>query len=478
MMAEGGMLKRLGLLLICTVAAVSAHGEVFYLVASANVEGANQTVWRTDLQLKAQGTDDAVVTIELLATGADNSDPPSIQVNIDAGHSVRLGNLLETHFGFEGTAAIRLTVDHGEIAATSRTFNTAADGTYGQTVPAVTDDEALEYGLEGTLIQLARSNDPSTGFRTNLGLVNLSSESVRIEIDLFEANGTPAGSLDRTLKPFEHRQLNDVFRSTGAMDIDDGFAVVRTTTRGGRFLAYASVVDNGSGDAVLLLSHRSSPAELPEQQRLVVFETFTRTACPICTEAKAALLDVQAAFPGDRLLVVDQSVDAPLEGRLDRWLAAYHGTGDIYLPLVMVDSGNEISNGSVSFVSHYSQMIEDAMDRPTAARMAVVDDHRGDLHTFSIRLSNDSGETLSATNGARLTVLLFEEVADGGRLPFAAAAASTPITTLADGETRDFVLEAYAPDFDPDRTRWVVIADYRPEGSDGAYDTLHAVQGP
>jgi hypothetical protein len=306
MMAEGGMLQRLGLLLICTVAAVSAHGEVFYLVASANVEGANQTVWRTDLQLKAQGNDDAVVTIELLASGADNSHPPSIQVPIDAGHSVRLGNLLETHFGFEGTAAIRLTVDHGEIAATSRTFNTAADGTYGQTVPAVTDDEALEYGLEGTLIQLGTIETIRPP-----GFAPISGSST--------SRPSRFGSRSTCSKRMEHRPAASLAPSNRSSTVssttssDQPGRWTSTTVspssepppRGGRFLAYASVVDNGSGDAVLLLSHRSSPAELPEQQRLVVFETFTRTACPICTEAKAALLDVQAAFPGDRLLVVD-----------------------------------------------------------------------------------------------------------------------------------------------------------------------------
>jgi hypothetical protein len=472
------MLKQLGLCVLCAAAAVSAHGETLYLAASANVEGVNQTRWRTDLQLKAQGTDDAVVTIELLETGQNNSDPRSIEVTIEGGHSLRLGNLLDSEFGYIGTAAVRLSVVQGRIAATSRTFNTAADGTYGQTIPAVAEENALEPGAEGTLIQLSRSSDPSTGFRTNLGLVNLVGESVEIEIGLVAADGTPIGSLTCTLKPFEHRQLNDVFRTAGATDVADGYAVVRTTTIDGRFLAYASVVDNGSGDAVFLLAHRDGPAELPEQERLVVFESFTRPGCPICTQAMAALLDVKNAFQDDDVLIIDQNVDTPLAGRVARWFAAYNTPGSVYLPLVMIDSGNQISNGDEPFVVRYSAMIEDALDRQPAARMSVTSERTGDLTTFDVRLTNTSGETLSAANGARLTVLLFEDDGSTLEIPFVPAAATAPITTLADGETGEFTLEASAPTLDPDLTRWVVIADYLPAGSDGAYDTLQAVQGP
>ncbi len=81
--------------------------------------------------------------------------------------------------------------------------------------------------------------------------------------------------MTRTLKPYEHRQVNDAFHAVGADDVPDGYAVVRTTTEGGGFIAYASVVDNGSGDAVFLLGE-TEIAVLPVQDRLVVFESFLR----------------------------------------------------------------------------------------------------------------------------------------------------------------------------------------------------------
>ncbi|MGD8441122.1 MAG: hypothetical protein PVG53_11335 [Holophagae bacterium] len=261
---------------VVLVAAAPASAQTLYLPAAANVEGVNQTRWRSDVQVKAQGGTGASFTVELLESGANNSQPIALDFTVGVGQSLRLGNLLDTGFGFEGTAALRLTATAGRIAATSRTYNDAPAGTYGQTVPAVTDEDAISYGDDATVILLSRSPDPATGFRTNLGLVNLTGGQIAVEIDLFAADGTNLGAVSRSLRPFEHRQLNDVFHLAGADDVPDGYAVVRTTSDGGRFLAYASVVDNGTGDAIFLLGRPDEAEAVPAAPRLVVFESFLR----------------------------------------------------------------------------------------------------------------------------------------------------------------------------------------------------------
>lgn len=261
-------------IVLISVAPTSA--QTLYLPAAANVEGVNQTRWRTDVQVKAQGGTEASFTVELLETGADNSQPTALDFTVGVGESLRLENLLETAFDFEGTSALRLTATDGRIGATSRTYNDAPAGTYGQAVPAVGDDEAITFGDESTLILLSRSPDPAAGFRTNLGLVNLTGDPIAVEADLFAADGAPLGTVTRSLRPFEHRQLNDVFHLAGAEDVPDGYAVVRTTSDGGRFLAYASVVDNGTGDAIFLLGRPEEAGVVPAAPRLVVFEAFLR----------------------------------------------------------------------------------------------------------------------------------------------------------------------------------------------------------
>lgn len=258
---------------VMTTAVVTA--QTLVVPAAANAEGANQTNWRTDLQLKAPESQSATFTLELLQTNKDNSAPSSVEGAVAAGQSLRFENILESEFGYTGTAALRITTTDGLILATSRTYNDDSGGTYGQTVPAVSADGGFGYGNDATLILLSRSPDPSAGFRTNIGLVNLVGAQTKIEIDLFAADGTGLGMVTRNLKPFEHKQVNDVFEAAGAQDVPDGFAVVRTISDSGRFLTYASVVDNGSGDAVFLLGETESTA-VPALDRLVVFEAFLR----------------------------------------------------------------------------------------------------------------------------------------------------------------------------------------------------------
>ncbi len=262
-------------IIVAAAAAATISAQTLYIPASANADGVNQTTWRTDLQIKAVADAPASFTIELLETGVDNSEPASVEHTIAAGESLRLGNVLETGFEYSGTSALRITATDGAILATSRTYNDDPAGTYGQTVPAVSESEAFPFGHDATLIQLSRSPDPSVGFRTNIGFVNAADSSTAIEVDVFESDGAHLGTLTRNLPPFGHRQINDVFHAVGADDVPDGYAIVGTTSENGRFITYASVVDNGSGDAVFILGGLEV-ASVPLEPRLVVFESFMR----------------------------------------------------------------------------------------------------------------------------------------------------------------------------------------------------------
>ena len=108
------------------------------------------------------------------------------------------------------------------------------------------------------LVQLAYSTDAKKGFRTNLGLVNASSLTIAVWVDLYRGDGTLLGTRGASLGPYRSTQLNDVFSTVTTADVADGFALVRTTTAGGAFFAYASVIDNLSGDPIYI------PARVPQ----------------------------------------------------------------------------------------------------------------------------------------------------------------------------------------------------------------------
>jgi hypothetical protein len=231
-------------------------GNISYVAATAHAAGVGGTMWTTDLEAHNWGDEDTDVTIDLLAKNADNTSPASTTVTMTAGQSQRWTDVLDTLFSFSGSAALRLSTI-GDVLVTSRTYTPNPDagvgGTFGQFIPAAADSDAVANGEDAYLIQLTRSSDPSLGFRTNIGFVNLTDTSIDIEVDLYDSSGTLLGTeAENNLEPFGFNQITDIFNRVGATEVSDGYAVVRTTTATGRFLTYASVVDNITGDPVYI----------------------------------------------------------------------------------------------------------------------------------------------------------------------------------------------------------------------------------
>jgi len=241
-----------------------------FVAASAHVAGAAGTNWRTDLEVHNWSDQHAGYTIELLKHGKNNSSPEMRSYALAPGRSTRFADVLETAFAFEGGAALRITTQQGRLLVTSRTYNLLRAGnptelpagaTFGQYIPGLSEDRAIGFGEEGRLVQLTHSADDSIGSRTNLVLVNAGSTRIDVVVDLYRAGGAAVGTVNRSLAPYEYRQLNRVFASVTGSSVNDGYAVVRTTTEGGGFFALASVVDNLTGDPVGM----GAPAILSEE---------------------------------------------------------------------------------------------------------------------------------------------------------------------------------------------------------------------
>ncbi len=220
-------------------------GSDLWIAASAHASGVGQSVWRTDIWLSNTTESEVTAKIDLLERGIDNSAPATIEFSFAAGENRKLGDILDTAFHFDGTAALRIALD-GEATVTSRTFNQAVDGTYGQFIPGVDLAASVGEGETGTLIQL-RNNEQ---FRTNIGFVNMGSEVVAIHAEYFSSDGTLLNAKDYFIQPFSYFQ--DGAALPGESDIEGAFAHLTTSTSGGHFLAYASVVDNGSDDPVFM----------------------------------------------------------------------------------------------------------------------------------------------------------------------------------------------------------------------------------
>jgi len=221
-----------------------------FVAAGARAVGAADTFWVTDLAVANLTGDAATFNVAYLAKDVENDSPINRSLVLGAGQQMLMADIFQTIFGLEqANGALRVTGSHPDVKVTSRTYNAAgAAGTYGQFIPSADRSAALEPGVAGAIIQLRENAD----FRTNIGLLNLTAITVETEIDLYLASGDVVGVRLETLLPHEMVQLNRIFDLVGAGTVDSGYAVVSVSTENGEVLAYASVVDNGSGDPIFI----------------------------------------------------------------------------------------------------------------------------------------------------------------------------------------------------------------------------------
>lgn len=236
----------------------------YWVCTGAHQPGYNNSVWRTDVEVHNPGPSKVTYRVSLLKRDTDNRSAPSVDFSIHGGRSAHHGDILFEAFGFEGAAALRITPLTGPLVVHSRTYNQLAVGTYGQFVPGLSSSQAVVGGTEGRLVGLFHDPSLVRGMRTNLGLVNASLAPINVEITFWNPLGTPLGVRAVELKTLEYKQFNKVFEMVTSGRVDGGFLVVRSTTTGGRFFAFASVVDNVTNDPIyvpaVVMATSGSPA--------------------------------------------------------------------------------------------------------------------------------------------------------------------------------------------------------------------------
>jgi hypothetical protein len=233
---------------------LNTHAIDIVVPAAARLAGANGTQWASDLLLHNARPHQVQATVRRWNRDADNSAAETIELNLSGGESLLLDDIVDALFSDTGAAALAINATDG-LMATSRTFNDAASGTFGQLVPGMdsSEDTTLRPGRLGHLAQLEQT-DLATGRRTNLGLVNLGEDPVEVEVRFFAGDGSALGDLNPLLPSFGYIQINEALAEAGAADAVNVRAEIEVFTVGGRVLAYASTVDNRTGDPVFQMA--------------------------------------------------------------------------------------------------------------------------------------------------------------------------------------------------------------------------------
>lgn len=246
-------------------------GGPLVLPGMAHQDGALNTRWRSDLILHYPGAGGSEVRVEWLPYGQANEDPRFVRLWLNAGETKVVNDVVATLFQAEGNGAIRV-VWLGEERgfARGRTYNETASGTFGQAVEGfgwedgvdrcyVPENESDDPNNEPSswqneeemwLVGLADSGNDANGFRTNVGLQNLWRNEAEVEVVWMGANGRELGRRQVHLRAFEGVQWFRPLRELGLGPLEGVTAVVRVLTGDTRVAAYASVVDNRTGDGV------------------------------------------------------------------------------------------------------------------------------------------------------------------------------------------------------------------------------------
>ena len=260
------------------------------------VKGGAGTDWVSDVMISNVSDRNATLGVRYFPANQANSFDGSFPktFNVAARRSVLVTDAVATWFPSAGgnTSGILVIADvtpvncsaPTEIAliATSRTYN-AADKTktYGQSIPS--SWASVNFTPARTFLSGLRQESGVPGYRSNIGVANLSTVQIGVTITVYGQTGSAVATAKRTIPPLSLGQWSladlgvaslpasgawaSVVMDSSSIKIDpcdddatfacmsrcgDGCGGKYSFSKSGAFIAYVSKVDNGSGDAEFL----------------------------------------------------------------------------------------------------------------------------------------------------------------------------------------------------------------------------------
>ena len=244
---------------VVTVGSLFTDHPLWYLVpVVAHTDGAAGTQWRSDLFIVIGGWAEEG-SLFLAQRGGENAYQPGVRHVFPEGGSVLRDLMAALGGGAETAGALFVQGPFLTDSAISRTYTVTDHGTYGQAAPMVAVAD-LPVGPVTAVLPLLRDD---AGFRMNMGLVNTTDQPTHVVVALLAADGTQLGTIEEHLDPFGVWQGNRVLRRLTGGEVHQASARVWSPDMHARIASWASVVDNRSGDAVLVLPAAAATLALP-----------------------------------------------------------------------------------------------------------------------------------------------------------------------------------------------------------------------
>ncbi|MFN2240243.1 MAG: hypothetical protein ABR524_12715 [Thermoanaerobaculia bacterium] len=258
--------------------------DVYIVPAAADTPGGAGTYWMTDFHVMNPQAYSLRGTLVFLPTGGPVGS--AFKFDIGANETIGVDNIVAEFDTTATTGSILVAVlpednpgldpeDYFGLSLVlqTRTFNTGPSGTLGQGIPgAITGLLDIELdGISALATGIRNFGTPGvSGFRTNIGALNLGQSSVTLQVTTFNADGDEVNSSPFILPPEGHWQ------GQLPVTIDHGtveFWVVDPAPNVDDFVfPYVSIVDNRTGDATYI-----EPQLFAEPSDVAPFKTGGRT---------------------------------------------------------------------------------------------------------------------------------------------------------------------------------------------------------
>lgn len=252
----------------------AASNQQLLIPIAGSAAGANNTFFRTDVQVTNTGASGGTVRLTYRPTGASEIVR---DVNLGPNQSFVSTDVVKSLFNVTADSSLGYILVNPlgrNITATSRTYTTVAgsSSTFGTAVPAIPLTETLALGtgnkskrviggLEDTSLDTLSAGTPAT-FRTNVDMVETQGAPVTVRISLLLADGKnlaggAVASKDYAIQAGQlfriNRITNDILgsRRTEFGDIRNFQLKFEVVSGSGRVAVTVSSTDNGTGDSIL-----------------------------------------------------------------------------------------------------------------------------------------------------------------------------------------------------------------------------------
>jgi hypothetical protein len=251
---------------------VAVWAQVYWVPVVAHTPGVGDAEWRSEVGVLNSCS--SVATVELRLHTEDGVE--SETCTVDGGAQQIFTNVVGWLVDGDVVAPLEIVSDQ-PLTVTSRTYTLAAEGIYGQGLDGVTPDDGIDAG---ETVQLQQLQESAT-FRSNLGVLNMSSAAAEVSVTLYDLNGLVVGSFTLELEASQLVQDNRPYLNRfGRSDIVGGYATV-TVTSGSDVFAYASVVDASTDDpTTIAMQPAPAPKTKPERTELRRPPSLCSAACP------------------------------------------------------------------------------------------------------------------------------------------------------------------------------------------------------